>query len=143
MSETPTPENPVVALSEEEAWAFLESQEVGRLAVSAGGIIDIYPITYVVDHRTLVFLTSPGTKLVELTVNDQVAFEIDYYDDHIAKSVIVHGVAERLESMADIDAAEALPLTSLIPTTRTRYVRITPSSVSGRLFLRASAVINP
>ena len=137
MNETPTPENPVIHLSDEEAWSFLESQEVGRLAVHAGGVLDIYPITYVVDNRTLVFLTSPGTKLVELTVNDQVAFEIDYYDDHIAKSVIVHGVAQRLESMAEIDAAEALPLTSLIPTTRTRYVRITPSSVSGRLFFRS------
>jgi nitroimidazol reductase NimA-like FMN-containing flavoprotein (pyridoxamine 5'-phosphate oxidase superfamily) len=136
MSETPTPENPVVHLSEDEAWSFLESQEVGRLALYAGGVIDIYPITYVVDHRTLVFLTSPGTKLVELTVNDHVAFEIDHYDDHIAKSVIVHGVAQRLETMAEIEAAEALPLTSLIPTTRTRYVRITPSSVSGRLFAR-------
>ncbi|MCF8548516.1 MAG: pyridoxamine 5'-phosphate oxidase family protein [Pontimonas sp.] len=137
MNETPTPENPVIHLSDEEAWSFLESQEVGRLAVHAGGVLDIYPITYVVDNRTLVFLTSPGTKLVELTVNDQVAFEIDYYDDHIAKSVIVHGVAQRLETMAEIDAAEALPLTSLIPTTRTRYVRITPSSVSGRLFFRS------
>ena len=137
MSKTPTPENPVVHLSDDEAWSFLESQEVGRLAVHAGGVLDIYPITYVVDNRTLVFLTSPGTKLVELTVNDQVAFEIDYYDEHIAKSVIVHGVAQRLESMAEIDAAEALPLTSLIPTTRTRYVRITPSSVSGRLFFRS------
>lgn len=137
MSEIPTPENPVVHLSDDDAWSFLESQEVGRLAVHAGGVLDIYPITYVVDDRTLVFLTSPGTKLVELTVNDQVAFEIDYYDDHIAKSVIVHGAAQRLESMAEIDAAEALPLTSLIPTTRTRYVRITPSSVSGRLFFRS------
>jgi nitroimidazol reductase NimA-like FMN-containing flavoprotein (pyridoxamine 5'-phosphate oxidase superfamily) len=137
VNDTPTPENPVIHLSDEEAWSFLESQEVGRLAVHAGGVLDIYPITYVVDNRTLVFLTSPGTKLVELTVNDQVAFEIDYYDDHIAKSVIVHGVAQRLETMAEIDAAEALPLTSLIPTTRTRYVRITPSSVSGRLFFRS------
>ena len=136
MSNSPTPEKPVVHLSEEDAWAFLATQQVGRLALYAGGIIDIYPITYVIDHRTLVFLTSPGTKLVELTVNDEVAFEVDYYDDKVAQSVVVHGVAQRLESMAEIDAAEALPLTSLIPTTRTRYVRITPTSISGRVFLR-------
>jgi len=130
-------DNPVAAMTSEEAWDFLRSEQVGRLAVHVGGVIDIYPITYVVDGDSIVFLTSPGTKLLELTVNDQVAFEIDRYDDQVAQSVVVHGTAQRLESMADIEAAEALPLLSLSPTTRTRYVRILPTSVSGRTFLRS------
>jgi len=132
-----SPENPVATMTTDEAWAFLRTQEVGRLAVHVGGVIDIYPITYVVDEESIVFLTSPGTKLLELTVNDQVAFEIDHYDDQVAKSVVVHGTAQRLETMSEIAAAEALPLTSLIPTTRTRYVRIVPTEISGRLFARA------
>jgi uncharacterized protein len=130
-------ENPVQPMTAEEAWEFLRSEHVGRLAVHAGGVIDIYPITYVVDGESVVFLTSPGTKLLELTVNDQVAFEIDRYDDTVAQSVVIHGTAQRLESMADIDAAQALPLVSLIPTERTRYVRILPKTVSGRFFARA------
>jgi nitroimidazol reductase NimA-like FMN-containing flavoprotein (pyridoxamine 5'-phosphate oxidase superfamily) len=129
-------ENPVVEMSEDEAWEFLESQQVGRLALTAGGIIDIYPIAYAVDKRTLVFITSPGTKLLELSVNDQVAFEIDSYDETFARSVVVHGTAERLETMADIEHAETLSLVSLIHTTKTRYVRIHPKTVSGRLFPR-------
>jgi uncharacterized protein len=137
MNEMPTPDNPVVVMDEDQAWGYLNSHEVGRLALTAGGVIDIYPITYVVDHKTLVFITSPGTKLLELTVNDKVAFEIDSYDDQVAWSVIVHGTAERIEAMADVEAAEALPLTSLIPTPKSRYVRIHPTSVSGRIFSRA------
>jgi uncharacterized protein len=136
MNHEPSAENPITAMSDEEAWAFLEGFEVGRLAVHAGGIIDIFPITYVVDNKTLVFKTAPGTKLLELTVNDQVAFEVDHYDDEFAKSVVVHGTAERLEAQVDIDAAEKLPLASLIPTERFRFVRILPAQVTGRVFMR-------
>ena len=136
MTQDTVPENPVVAMSDDEAWKFLESQQVGRLALSAGGIIDIYPIAYVVDNRSLVFITAPGTKLLELSVNDQVAFEIDSYNDRFAQSVVVHGTAERLELSADIAHAETLPLVSLIHTTKTRYVRIHPKTVSGRVFPR-------
>lgn len=136
MAQMPTPDNPVAVMSDDQAWEFLRSEEVGRLALSAGGVIDIYPISYVVDGESLVFITSPGTKLLELTVNDHVAFEIDRYDEDYARSVVVHGTAERLESMADIEAADALPLVRLIPTEKTRYVRIHPTSVSGRIFSR-------
>ena len=134
--ELPTPDNPVAAMPEDEAWDFLRGHEVGRLALTAGGIIDIYPITYVVDGHSIVFITSPGTKLLELTVNDQVAFEVDAYDDSFARSVVLHGTAQRLETSAEIEAAEKLPLASLIPTVKTRFVRIHPVSITGRVFSR-------
>lgn len=124
-------------MTDEQAWDFLASEQVGRLAIYAGGSLDIYPIAYVVDHKTLIFLTAPGNKLVELTVNDQVVFEIDHFDRNTARSVVVHGTAQRLESMAEIAAAEALELPSIILLPRTRYVRITPTQVTGRNFTRA------
>jgi uncharacterized protein len=137
MNEEFGPDNPVAQMSDDQAWEFLRSFEVGRLAVMAAGVLDIYPITYVVDSdNTIVFRTAPGTKLLELTVNDQVAFEVDHYDETTAQSVVVHGTAHRLETQPEIDAAEALPLASLIPTPRFRYVRVVPSTVSGRKFYR-------
>lgn len=129
-------ENPVSELDEDESWQLLSRHEVGRLATTAGGILDIFPITYVVDNQSIVFRTGPGTKLVELTINDQVVFEIDHYDEREGYSVIVHGTAEQLDSMADIDYAQTLPLPSLFPTERPRYVRINPTRVSGRKFRR-------
>lgn len=129
-------DNPVSELDEDESWQLLSRHEVGRLATTAGGILDIFPITYVVDNQSIVFRTGPGTKLVELTINDQVVFEIDYYDEREGYSVIVHGTAEQLDSMADIDYAQTLPLPSLFPTERPRYVRINPTRVSGRKFRR-------
>ena len=128
--------NPVTELSEEESWELLGRHEVGRLATTAGGVLDIFPVTYVVDNHTLVFRTGPGTKLIELTINENVAFEIDYYDDAEGYSVVVHGHAEQLDTMGEIDAAWELPLPSLFPTERARFVRIHPQHISGRRFRR-------
>jgi len=127
-------ENPVTELSEDEAWELLGKHIVGRLAATAGGVLDIYPITYVVDKKTIVFRTGPGTKLVELTINDNVVFEIDNWDDTEGYSVIIHGTAEQLDTMGEIDQAKTLELQSLFPTERPRYVRITPKRVSARRF---------
>lgn len=129
-------EGPVTQLGDEEAWELLGRQEVGRLATTAGGVLDIFPITYVVDGKTLVFRTGPGTKLIELTINDHVVFEIDHYDDVEGYSVVVHGVAEQLEQMAEIDRVQTLPLPSLFPTDRPRFVRIFPERISARRFRR-------
>lgn len=129
-------DNPVDQLSEDEAWELLTRHEVGRLATTAGGVLDIFPITYVVDNHSLVFRTAPGTKLVELTINDHVVFEIDHYDDVEGYSVVLHGKAEQLDSMGDVDHAKTLPLPSLFPTERPRYVRIHPERISARRFTR-------
>jgi nitroimidazol reductase NimA-like FMN-containing flavoprotein (pyridoxamine 5'-phosphate oxidase superfamily) len=130
-------DSPVSQLTDDEAWELLARHEVGRLATTAGGVLDIFPITYVVDERTLVFRTAPGTKLVELTINDHVVFEIDHYDDVEGYSVVLHGTAEQLDSMGEVDQAKLLPLPSLFPTERPRYVRIHPDRVSARKFRRA------
>jgi hypothetical protein len=53
-------------------------------------------------------------------------------------SVIVKGVAERLELQSDIDMADALELRPWIPTLKYRWVRITPTRISGRRFRRAA-----
>jgi uncharacterized protein len=129
-------DNPVSEMSEDEAWQLLDRHKVGRLAATAGGVLDIYPITYVLDNKSIVFRTGPGTKLVELTINDQVVFEIDHWDDREGYSVIIHGTAHQLDSMAEIDRAQALDLESMFPTERHRWVRITPTRISGRRFHR-------
>jgi nitroimidazol reductase NimA-like FMN-containing flavoprotein (pyridoxamine 5'-phosphate oxidase superfamily) len=94
-------------------------------------------VNYVIDGPRLLFRTAPGSKLAELSVNPHVAFEVDEYDGRYAASVVVKGVATRLELLREIDAADALPLTPWIPTLKYRWVRITPVSITGRRFERA------
>lgn len=109
---------------------------MGRIALSAAGEVDIFPINYYSDGKSILFRTAPGTKLVELTVHDRVAFEIDGYSDTMAWSVVVKGTAQRLEHGQEIDQAETAPLEPWIPTLKYRFVRIMPTALSGRRFQR-------
>ena len=60
---TTDPRNGMAILSDEECWALLEAQEVGRLGVSVAGEVDIFPLNFVVTDRTIVFRTAEGSKL--------------------------------------------------------------------------------
>ncbi len=125
---------PIEHLSEDQCWEALHSSSIGRLAVSVGNEPNIYPVSFLAAEQRLVFRTSPGTKLAELTVNSQVAFEIDGFEADEAWSVVVKGTARALDRQSDIDAADGLSLRSIIPTLKYVYVEITPHEVTGRRF---------
>ena len=120
MADTP---DPVVALSDEQCWERLRGQELGRLVTHVGDVLDIFPVNYVVDGESVLFRTAQGSKLFELTVNDEVLFEVDDHTDTDAWSVIVR--------------ADGLGLRPWIPTLKYTYVRVEAGSLSGRAFQRS------
>ncbi len=124
----------ITELTPDQCWQLLRSHDLGRIAASAAGTVDIFPINYAVDGETIMFRTAPGTKLLELAINDRVAFEIDDHDEHEAWSVVLKGRAERVERQSEMDAAEQLGLNPWIPTLKYRWVRIWPSELAGRRF---------
>lgn len=124
----------VSRLSEGECWGRLRTQQLGRLVTHVGDVLDVYPVNYVVDHDTIVFRTAEGSKLFELTVNDEVLFEVDDHTDEDAWSVVVRGHARRLATSAEVQAADDLPLRPWIPTLKYNYVRVAPTSLTGRAF---------
>ena len=125
---------PVQNLTEDECWDLLISSSFGRLAMSISNEPDIYPVNFVSADGRLVFRTAEGTKLLELTVNNRVAFEIDGIGRSEAWSVVVRGEARVLDKQAEIEAADRLPLRPLIPTLKYIYVEITPKKLTGRRF---------
>lgn len=126
---------PVAALDAEECWGLLATNSLGRIATCAAGEIDIFPVNYYADGSTLLFRTAPGTKLMELTIAHNVAFEIDGRHDGRAWSVVVKGTARQLELNDEIELAEAAPLEPWIPTLKYRFVEITPTVITGRSFV--------
>ncbi|WP_434809908.1 pyridoxamine 5'-phosphate oxidase family protein [Microbacterium sp. bgisy189] len=128
--------DPVTHLSEQACWDHLAQQELGRLVTRVGDVLDIFPVNFVVDAETIVFRTAEGSKLTELTINDEVLFEADDHTERDAWSVVVRGTAHRLETGAEIEAADALPLKPWIPTLKFNYVRIKAHALSGRAFSR-------
>lgn len=126
----------VTKLTEEQCRTRLASEELGRLALSVGQRVDIFPINYEYARGDIFFRTAPGTKLYELVVNTDVVFEIDGHSPTDAWSVVVRGVAERLERDSQVDEAWELPLRPWIPTIKLNWVRIHITALSGRYFRR-------
>lgn len=122
----------ITFLSDRQCWDRLAEQQLGRLVTHVGDVLDIFPVNYTVDGESIVFRTAEGSKLTELSINDQVLFEVDDYTETDAWSVVVRGTAARLETAEEVNAADALPLKPWIPTLKYNYVRIVPASLSGR-----------
>ncbi|MBY6061582.1 pyridoxamine 5'-phosphate oxidase family protein [Microbacterium esteraromaticum] len=127
---------PVASLPDARCWELLRTQELGRLVTHVGDVVDVFPVNYVVDGEGILIRTAPGTKLLELTVNADVLFEVDHHTDTEAWSVIMRGRATALESEADIERAENAGLRPWIPTLKRVFVRIEPTRISGRAFRR-------
>ncbi len=129
-------QNPVEELSQSECWDLLRREVVGRLAVAVANIPDIFPINYIVDHGSIVFRSAPGTKLAAAVLGRGVAFEIDGYDtiDTTAWSVVVKGLARRIENVMDYIEADDLPLFPWHTAPKPDIVRIEPEIVTGRRF---------
>lgn len=128
------PASPITVLDAEDCWDILSAHELGRIVTVMSCEPEIFPVNYVVDGGCLVFRTGEGSKLFFLTVNSQVAFQVDHWDAHEGVSVIARGEAEVLTSRDDIAHAETLPLHSWVPTVKTTFVRIVVHSVTGRQF---------
>lgn len=133
MSET---QDVIQNLSEEESLELLATKTFGRLVVRLKDDMDLYPLNYVVSEGAIYFRTAEGSKLFTLTLNHDVLFEADFVDEaeHNAWSVVVKGNAEALKSNAEIEKADELPLKPWLPTLKYNYVKVTPTSISGRKF---------
>jgi uncharacterized protein len=127
-------------LSEEACWTLLAGAEVGRLAVATLNVPDVFPVNHVVDDRTIVFRTGPGTKLDSALSAPAVAFEVDGHDRDRGQawSVVATGVAREISSGDAALLADALPLVSWHGGYKLRWIRITPRQVTGRRFRIAS-----
>lgn len=126
-------DEPVRELTTDECWALLGAHEFGRLAFHLGPEVHLTPINYAVDEGTLLFRTAAGNKLVGVLMNADVVFEIDDYDEHSAVSVIVRGVARRLDE-DQAHRAENVPLRPWVPTRKDEVVEIRPTEITGRAF---------
>lgn len=127
-------DNPVADLTVEECWELLEGEELGRLAYRLVDEVHLVPLNYVVDGRALLFRTGSGNKLLAAALHSDVAFEIDWYDDQSAWSVVARGTLRRLGE-DEQHRLDSLPARSWLPTPKNDVVELTPTTVTGRRFL--------
>ncbi|WP_426303263.1 pyridoxamine 5'-phosphate oxidase family protein [Arthrobacter sp. R-11] len=136
MTNKPSPVSGVEVLSAEQCWALLRGVSVGRLAVWAANHPDIFPINYKVDHGTLVFRTGEGTKLHAALGDAPVALEADGVDQDtgIAWSVVVKGGAVGVTLTQEVLDTVGLLLFPWQAGRKDAFVRIVPTSITGRRF---------
>lgn len=124
-----------IPLDSAEAWERLRSKSFGRLAVSAAGQPDIFPVNFLATETGILIRTEEGTKLERIDANAVVAFEVDDVSADRAWSVVVKGNARRLDEAA-VAAARYAPLWTWAPEPKEVFIRIAPTEVTGRYFNR-------
>lgn len=67
-----------------------------------------------------------------MTISDRITFEVDRIAAPAARSVVIMGRAEVLESVDDTAAAEGAGLRLWLASTKSRHIRIRPTEVTGR-----------
>jgi nitroimidazol reductase NimA-like FMN-containing flavoprotein (pyridoxamine 5'-phosphate oxidase superfamily) len=129
------PSDYTMPLDGTEGWAKLRSKSYGRLAVSVDGQPDIFPVNFLADESGILIRTAEGTKLELIHANARVAFEVDDGSSERAWSVVVKGIAARLDGAAAAVAVDA-PLWTWAPGSKDVFIHIRPTEVTGRLFTR-------
>lgn len=122
-------------LSAEESWNLLSGMTLGRLVTCVEGYPEIFPVNFVVQHRTVLFRTAEfATKLFTVVMNAHVVFEADNHNVSEGWSVIVKGTAYVLNTSAEIEEARRAQLLPWTAGSKPRYVRVDPTEISGRRF---------
>ena len=125
-------------LDADECWDLLTETGLGRFAVRAGDGVDIFPVNYLIRDHELYFRSAPGSKLVDLTREPSVAFEVDGEHAQHVWSVVVHGTAHRLGTEQEISLSGISSLETSYPSEKFNYVRITPRAITGRTFAKSA-----
>jgi nitroimidazol reductase NimA-like FMN-containing flavoprotein (pyridoxamine 5'-phosphate oxidase superfamily) len=120
-------------LSVEECWARLRDTTFGRLAYHLRGRTLIAPINFAVDGERLVFRTAEGSKFYALQVDDDVAFEIDSYDQEMAFSVVAQGKVEEIVD-ADQRREATVHLRPWVRTQKKHVFSLSITELTGREF---------
>lgn len=125
-------------LDDAESMRMLGSVRWGRCAWSGPDGPRILPVNISVLDGNVFFRTSLYGSLADAASGDAVALEADELDDRLSSgwSVVVLGRAEQIEDLAEIASLSRRIGQPWAPGSRPVLVRILPSHVTGRRFLR-------
>jgi uncharacterized protein len=126
-------------IGEEECFALLESQDMGRLAIVRDGRPEIFPVNYALSDRTITIRSQPGVKLAHASL-DWVAFEVEDIDRDTREGwvVEVRGFAQDITDAGDpwSEQSRNLGPRPWVTGAHEHFIAISHSQVSGRRLRR-------
>jgi nitroimidazol reductase NimA-like FMN-containing flavoprotein (pyridoxamine 5'-phosphate oxidase superfamily) len=127
----------MVEMSVEECYTRLGQAVVGRVAFDSPEGLNILPVNYIVDGRSVVVRTAPYTLLADHK-SGPIAFEVDDFEGDFKRgwSVLLVGHAWPMEDVDElIQLRSGRDLEPWAPGPRNLFINITPARVSGRRIL--------
>ena len=123
-------------LATEVCWQLLEGRQIGRVAFVDDRGPMVLPVNFRLDGRSIVVRTARGSILEAIGSGVPVTFEVDGTDAYTESgwSVIARGVAS--EETDPAAAVAGLDLHPWAPGPKDHWIRIEPSSVTGRAISR-------
>ena len=137
----PLDRNGLEILEPGECMRLLAGVKIGRLGVSTDSMPLVLPVTFVLDGTTVVFCSTPGTKLYLALEHAMVAFEADDVDPDLrfGWSVCIVGPARVLRDDEDLRRVRELGLYPWAELSDPSYIAVEPQLVTGRRVHRFSA----
>src|SRR5204862_7126252 len=122
-------------IGRDECLQLLGAHRVGRIAFVAEGQPLVFPVNYALDGETIVFRSDKGSKLTHAPLT-KVAFDIDDIDEGNGEGwdVVVQGHADDITDALDerSEVLRNLPIDPFPPGLKWNWVRIVPSTITGR-----------
>jgi len=119
-------------IAPQECFELMATQPVGRVAVADFGSAPlVVPVNFLVDGETVVFRTDYGSKFRLAVLGEHpVSFEVDGVDPgrRTGWSVLLQGDASEISE----PLPEGMAVHPWAPGRKSHWVRIVPSSISGR-----------
>ena len=96
-------------LNQEENEQILRTQQIGRLGVTDGERVYVFPVCYGYDGDSLVLVSRIGLKIQLMRVHPAVCLEVESIESPARwRTVMVHGRFEEITGPEERDAALAL-----------------------------------
>ncbi len=125
-------EYPIDHLDDEESWAIIQANQIGRIASAREGSPDIYPVSYLVHNWKIYFRTGAESRLRKETDGRVVAFEADTQILHHFSSTVALGMARTLTNDEAARVLDQLPIVEFAPDSEYVWMELEPSEVRGR-----------
>lgn len=125
-------EYPIDHLDDEESWAIIQANQIGRIASAREGAPDIYPVSYVVHNWKIYFRTGAESRLRKETDGRVVAFEADTQILRHFSSTVALGLARTLTNEEAARMLDQLPIVEFAPDRDYVWMELEPNEVRGR-----------